>query len=467
MTPKRQIDKPKRGARIFYQDDWITLYCGDAREVLPALPSGIAQTCVSSPPYWQLRDYNTAEWIGGDENCAHAPHAWADDPGNVGPAALRANEVKSRRRSGHRCRLCGAVRQDDQIGLEPTPAEYVATMVGIYSEVRRVMRPNGTAWLNIGDSYNGQGESKPSILDNGTLSFRAGGNAINIPGLKKKDLCGIPWRLAFGLQDDDWWLRQDIIWKKSNPMPESVRDRCTKAHEYIFLLSNAETYFCDMVAIEEPVSGTAKSRGDGVNPKSSAYRQPTGWDTSAGGGAHGSFHKDGRRNPKQNASFSAAVSGLVATRNKRSVWEFSTQRFDEAHFATFPPALPETCIKAGTSEAGQCSACGSPHIRILEKVGGEIIKGDSGAKRDRSFKDSRNGIDGSLDGEIPQTITVGWKSVCDCDAGVIPQTVLDPFAGAGTTLIVAKQLGRKSIGIELSEEYCEMIVRRIQAETKC
>jgi DNA modification methylase len=220
-----------------------------------------------------------------------------------------------------------------------------------------VLRRDGTCWVNLGDSYNAAGR-----VGHGTrVGRKQGTNRASANGadacrpscasLKPKDLLGIPWRVAFALQDDGWWLRRDIIWHKSNPMPESALDRCTTAHEYLFMLTKAERYYYDAEAIKEPVTGNAHRRGNGVNAK---IKVLGGWD--GGKEAHGAFHREGggarAYRPKQNPSFSAAVTETVEMRNKRSVWTIPTAPYPEAHFATFPPALVEPCIKAGCPAGG-------------------------------------------------------------------------------------------------------------------
>jgi DNA modification methylase len=246
---------------------------GDCREILRSLPDASVHCCVTSPPYFGLRDYGVA----------------------------------------------------GQIGLEPTPDEYVAQMVAVFREARRALRDDATLWLNLGDSYNsggntpGEDKIRRSTLQGGK-STQANSRRSFAAGLKPKDLIGIPWRVAFALQADGWWLRQDIIWSKPNPMPESARDRCTKAHEYIFLLSKSARYYYDADAI-------AEKSGDWPNHDS----RPKG-----------SFNgKDPR-----------AFRAITETRNKRSVWEVATQPYIEAHFATFPPALIEPCILAGCPKGG-------------------------------------------------------------------------------------------------------------------
>lgn len=312
---------------------------GDAREVLRTLPEESVHCVVTSPPYWGLRCYGVA----------------------------------------------------GQLGLEESPAEYVEKMVTVFREVWRVMRPDGTLWLNMGDGYATTGSAgraqrglhelveRCSPRKTPRKSNRAHQGVVphpprrrKPPGFKLKDLIGMPWRLAFALQEDGWLLRTDIIWHKSNPMPESVRDRPTRCHEYIFLLSKSPRYFYDYRAVTEPVSGGSHPRGKGVNPKAALNPTP------------------GR--VKQNASFSAAVAGLVSVRNRRTVWKVNTQCFHGAHFAVFPEKLVEPCILAGSPRGG---------------------------------------------------------------------LVLDPFAGSGTTGVVALRHGRDFIGIDLNPAYAEMARARL------
>ena len=318
----------------YYQDEYATIYHGDALSVLRGLPSESVQCCVTSPPYWGLRDYGTATWEGGDSECDHKPtvKARATRPKGKLVGSTRTVDESTIQRNCH----CGAVRVDSQLGIESTPEEYVANMVDVFREVRRVLRDDGTLWLNLGDSYHGggsttrNGQDTSLYLDKSNIAGTYTDGMTSRPvkardyaGYKPKDLVGIPWRVAFALQADGWYLRQDIIWHKPNPMPESVTDRCTKAHEYIFLLTKSARYFYDQEAVKEPLSNPPHAPG---NNKLDASRND-----------HDQMQK---------------VWGLDGTRNKRSVWTVSTQSYKEAHFATFPPKLIEPCILAGCPAGG-------------------------------------------------------------------------------------------------------------------
>ena len=374
---------------------------GDCIEGLQTLPDASVHCCVTSPPYWGLRDY------------------------------------------GH----------DGQIGLEATPEAYVARMVEVFREVRRVLRDDGTCWVNLGDSYSQPGASQS--FRNATNANCNGCNDTKKPrnqivrnhGLKPKDLVGIPWRVAFALQADGWWLRQDIIWHKPNPMPESVRDRCTKAHEYVFLLTKSERYYYDAEAVSEAAKYAGQT-GYFAGPKNAARSVRTG-------GATGGNEKPG--------------SGRVPvgpTRNRRSVWTVTTKPYSGAHFAVMPAALVEPCIKAGCPEQC-CSMCGAGYERITAKQkrfesgsgrSGNAIEGkqDLAASKTNSTPDIRMG-------PVVSVRTIGWAPACDCAAsGIVAGTVLDPFAGSGTTLAVAAELGRSGIGCELNPEYIALAERRIK-----
>lgn len=432
-----------------------TFIQGNCKEKLKLIPRKSVRCCVTSPPYFGLRDYGTGVWLGGDESCSHfkeskgakANTGQKNDMGGCGDSIYKAV-----------CPKCGAARIDEQIGLEETPEEYIANLVGIFEEVKQVLTDDGTLWVNIGDSYAGSGKGNnpdgtphPSKLSAKQGTQQGTSEGIQLPnkasaiGLKPKDLIGIPWMLAFALRAAGWYLRQDIIWHKPNPMPESVTDRCTKAHEYIFLLSKSNKYYYDADAIKTVVqdstvqrmlqqienqkgsdrvpgktNGTMKAVGPGRAPRPGI--DVNGGNQGSDNGIPAIGHKNLLRTDK-NHSFhearkgsgidnSAALNGngvkghsgnfsadgeLIGggMANKKSVWTIVTQPYSEAHFATFPPQLIVDCIKAGSAE------------------------GD---------------------------------------------TILDPFSGAGTTAMVAQKLERNFIAIELNQKYIDIAERRLTKE---
>jgi len=303
---------------------------GDARQI--PLADGVAQTCVTSPPYWGLRDYGLEPSVWGGE--ADCEHVWDvrdyQRRSNDGGDELR-KQVTSKGSINRDvpvksafCQRCGAWR--GCLGLEPTPELYVAHMVEIFREVRRVLRDDGTLWLVLGDSYAGgnyrgggvETASAKQRSNAGTLPFMS--TCAKIPnGLKPKDMCGIPWRVAFALQADGWWLRSDIVWAKPNPMPESVTDRPTKAHEYVFLLAKRLRYYYDAEAVKEP-AGT--QTWPGIGPQHGIERD------------RGEVYRP---------------MAVHHVRNRRSVWSIATRPYSGAHFACYPPDLVEPCILAGSA----------------------------------------------------------------------------------------------------------------------
>lgn len=334
-----------------------------------------------------------------------------------------------------------------EIGLEQTPAEYVARLVDVFREVRRVLRDDGTVFLNLGDSYATQGGSREyGSSDNGNGRGPAvGGVRSPAAGLKPKDLVGIPWRVAFALQDDGWWLRSDIIWAKPNPMPESVMDRPTKAHEYIFLLTKRARYYFDADAVREE-----------SNTESGWYKQREKGQ-GAGSRIYGNNHDDGMTLRNDADRVLTNSSG----RNIRTVWDIATQPYSGAHFATMPTEIPRRCIRAGTSERGCCPACGAPWRRVVERSPMEVRPGPSRDERSQNGQ-LRTQVNGTMT-KPPQSTTTGWQPTCDCDAGEpVPCIVLDPFGGSGTTAAVAIEQGRDAVICELNPAYVELARRRIQ-----
>jgi site-specific DNA-methyltransferase (cytosine-N4-specific) len=357
-----------------YLDDGdLVLYQGDVSETLAGLEAESVHCVVTSPPYWGLRDYGTGLWEGGDAECDHLK---VSDPVR---AVATSGLEGGKKTTGHvqegfgaSCGKCGARRVDSQLGLEPTPDLYLEAMVAVFREVRRVLRADGTCWLNIGDSYasnpakgaSGQGKETAYLGD----GYGAENRRDVPPGLKPKDLCMIPARLALALQADGWWLRSQIVWAKPNPMPESVTDRPTSSYDLVYLLTKSPRYFFDAEAVREP------QHPDG--------RRKTQRDYGETNGAHGNHQGMNERERWTGAG-----------RNVRNVWEIATQPYPEAHFATYPEELVRRCLLAGCPEGG---------------------------------------------------------------------TVLDPFFGSGTTGLVARKHGRRTIGIELSSSYCELAARRLQ-----
>ena len=309
---------------------------GNCLDVMRTMDAQSVQTCITSPPYYGLRDYGTATWTGGnDPTCDHStPRSRGDD---IKVGDKQGTSAGSKPNTQLFCVSCNAERIDDQIGLEATPDQYVAKMVAVFREVRRILRDDGTVWLNLGDSYAGSGKGRnadgSANVDPESKQATSLGTIIGTlykltpDGLKPKDLIGIPWRVAFALQADGWYLRQDIIWHKPNPMPESVTDRCTKSHEYIFLLSKSQKYYFDHEAIQEPAIQS--------NLKRSSPR------------AFGAKVQEGTHRCDVGNTFVD-----TGTRNKRSVWTVNVHPYIGAHFATFPPKLIEPCVLAGCPVGG-------------------------------------------------------------------------------------------------------------------
>ena len=430
---------------IYHETPSGTLHQGEVLDILRTLPDESVNCCVTSPPYWGLRDYGTAEWEGGDAECEHI-----QSENKHGGERADRNQEGYKKQYKNICSKCGAFRKDKQLGLERTPEEYVARMVEIFREVRRVLRKDGTLWLNLGDSYNshscGNGNvggiegNRKNKKDNTANTHR--GNV----GLKDKDLVGIPWRVAFALQADGWYLRQDIIWHKPNPMPESVTDRCTKSHEYVFLMSKSAKYYYDGDAIKEPQADISIRRAFSTNnvDKRKDANNP---NYAISGKAQDETYERMRQ---------SIADGNPQLRNRRSVWTVTTKPFKGAHFATFPRDLIRPMIQAGCPEF-VCKKCGKPRYPIVKNTEKQHSIGYSSGDywKTRDFKGDNTVRN--------KSVRVGYTD-CGCNAGFQPGVVLDPFMGSGTTAIEAIYQGKRYIGIDLNSDYCAMAAKRIEVE---
>jgi DNA modification methylase len=514
----------------YYADSWLSVYQGDCREVLPTLADASVDCVVTSPPFWGLRDYGHA----------------------------------------------------DQLGLESTLEQYVANLVAVFRELRRVLKPSGTVWLNLGSSFasgdigpnqsrrrqrapaygtDGTGRrdsqdlgssysdlcdgcraalsrhipdklqplpdaSQPPLLTGRDSEPRGSepvplgasplgvqesttpqsstpplgrcshcGNCgvclsvlrssvrdaqecgrkawLNYPTFKPKDLVPIPWMVAMALQTDGWFLRRDVIWAKPNPMPESVTDRPTSAHEYVFLLTKSARYFYDADAVREPHKWQ-----DGaellVNPQ--ARQQKRLVERAAAGDSSAVRTQDtykaairGERGKGRYSDVGAEqnYSMSLAGRNLRSIWTIATRPYSGAHFAVFPPELPERCIKAGSSEHGVCQECGAPWERVAERTGATAPNPYDptryeGLGKHRGLDRTPSAHSAGWRERSPEasTMTTGWRPTCAHEREPVPAVVLDPFAGSGTVGMVANRLSRRAILIDLNADYITQQMRR-------
>ena len=427
-------------------------------QTMRRMPDKFVDSVITSPPYWGLRDYNTEPIIiGGDLNCEHE---WGgeicqkDNRGTQG-STLAGGEHHFRLDSlrGSFCKKCGAWR--GQLGLEPTPELYVQHLVEIFRGIRRVLKDDGTVWLNIGDSYAGSwgnygarnGNQRSRIAErwhrpayeDSHYGWNGLPPTVNVPGLKPKNLIGIPWRVAFALQAEGWYLRSDIIWAKPNALPESVKDRPTKSHEYIFLLTKSAKYYYDAEAIAEPIE--CGSRAFSRN-NSQARKRDDGkvWKGLTSG--------------RQDDYYEKVRAGEVTKRNKRDVWIVATKSFRGAHFAVFPEDLIEPCMLAGVPQF-VCKKCGKGREKIFEKK--EYEKHNT---ENRDLALYGENAHRSKHSPPVHSMIIGFTD-CGCNVGFEPGIVYDPFMGSGTVAKVALRAGRRFIGSELNPEYCDIANKRI------
>ena len=455
----------------------VKILTGNAIDKLRELPDQSVHCCITSPPYWGLRSYK-------------------GDPG--------------------------------MIGMEPTFDEHLDNLVSVFREVRRVLRDDGTLWLNYGDAYAGSwgnyhptGEGGQRDKQTERWDRPAYGDKTMLPPaaktkqFKPKDLMMMPARVAMALQqpwlkckgclqvnhktkwgifpngrlicpscekskgsDIDthgWWLRSEIIWHKPNPMPESVTDRPTSAHEKIYLLAKSPRYFYDVEAVRTPMADSTIER---LSQPGFDLQQGGPKDTKTGNRSHrkvaenlkkkldpwhgGKFDRHGHERHHYEHRVVPPEQQTMGA-NLRNVWKISTHSYPGSHFATFPPDLVEPCIKAGTSEKGVCGECGAPWVRLVEKSGGSTGKSWHNHEDDQGRGNRTEGRcttaaweDGSY-----KVVTAGWNPPCNCNATIVPAKVLDPFCGAGTVGLVASRLQRDAILIEISSEYADMSRKRI------
>ena len=465
----------------------IDIKIGDCREKLKELPNNFFHTVITSPPYWGLRDYGTGKWTGGNPNCSHIAGKSRNDAdrefGTKETLTVQYRDV---------CKDCGAVRQDNQIGMEPSPEEYVRKIVRTFQEVKRVLRPDGTLWLNLGDSYSSGGRTSTTNQSvRGDKDYGVTRPPVS-SSIKPKDLVGIPWRVALALQEDGWYLRQDIIWHKPNPMPESVKDRCTKSHEYIFLFSKNRKYFYDNEAIKEPVkkdwgtrnrtNGKYHNTGTGLQPHSGLTKsydrknKRSVWLVEEK--SHGKYGSQENEAKHRQGIHANRGDNLIAVRTKlptqKEFVEFLRSKTNAKVLAENTD-IPLTKIEHWFRFDN--SGFAYPTIEDWKKVRKHIddydvmdegltyfeLKTDEVAVSDKKNKRSVWSITNKpYKGAHFATYPPDLIEPCILAGSEKGDIILDPFMGSGTTAMVAKSLGRDYIGCELHEDYGNLIQKRVQ-----
>lgn len=449
---------------------------GHTLDRLREMPSDSVHMVWTSPPYWGLRNDKTEPQVwGGDPDCAHVfgvdrridrRHKMAGESRSTLQGTMHSQRAAQFVATSNTCTLCGAWCGEH--GLEPSLDLWLQHEVEIFREVRRVLRPDGTLWLNIGDAYcsseNGRSAADQKATGTDDRTFRDKPfDTASASGLKPKQRLMLPARLALALQADGWWLRDEIVWHKLNPMPSSVKDRTTPAHEMLYLLTKRARYYFDGVAISEPIAESSEAR----------YSQPT-IDEQKGGAKQDAYEAmqpgQSARSRRPNEILQSLALANTGTRQKRSVWSLALEPFPGAHFATAPTSIVRPAILAGTSARGVCPHCGAPWVR---KVTTELVRTAKGVRAnvvderdhlaDRGDQGSNRQKDGHLPGWRNEHQTTGWSPSCACPENApIPATVLDPFGGAGTTALVAQELGRDAILIELNPDSVEIARARLR-----
>ena len=456
--------------KIVYEDNLATIIHGDALDVLREMEAESVQACICSPPYWNLRDYGTARWEGGSEECDHKiPPKGGPNPERYSPGG--GEMWRASNDGGYRdvCGKCGARRIDAQIGLESSPQGWYDKLVEVFREVRRVLRNDGVLWVNCGSCY------------------------------QNKQELGLPWKLAFALQNDSWILRSASPWVKRSAMPESCQDRPASALEYMFLFAKNERYYFDMEAVRSPQESAARSRfyepRDKEGVSGETRRKISEFARSRERDEAGLFIDMGRafNNPKGGYQEQLRESrpprlldpagrafrntdlffqsiqpphGLITSEDEILGFDVNPEPLPFQHYAAYPRKLVEPCILSGTSEAGCCANCGKPWVRVT-KTEYNVTNPHRKAEQVKvaALGNSAAGAGFKYGAANKHSQTLGWTPSCTCDAGEpVPCVVLDPFAGSCTTSLRSKELGRRSISIELSEAYCEIGKHRLTGQ---
>jgi hypothetical protein len=448
-----------------------------------------------SPPFFGLRDYGTAQWIGGDPACDHRESKPSRVLSSIAASTLEGSKENTHRSHEFKgdCLRCGARRVDKQIGLEPTPAEFVEAIRVIGKEVHRILRSDGCWWLNLGDSFNSSPSNQNGISQSSTCKSPQQGSSHQqrrkreVPGLKPKDLCMVPERVALALQEDGWYVRSKPPWVKNNCMPESTCDRPNVAHESIFLLTKSPRYFFDMEAVRVPSAAATLNRDTYsriTTGKDGAYAVQHDHETPSNAGG---------RHLRTNDFFTESLDALIEHHENYlahlkkirddgglllseggdplAFW-VATQSFNGAHFATWCQTLVRIMIKASTSQVGNCAECFAPYERVVTKESvtpvnyeGKNLASDPQFSQRRILANTRARRKAGHPHAhpFPAPNTVGWQPSCSCRSSLppVPSTVLDCFNGAGTTGVVALALGRRYIGLDLNRSYLAMSQARI------